>query len=84
MPGECRDLALLTARFHGDIHRAAELRATTLVTLLERTDALRRPGRFLHMLQACQCDYNGRLGWSERLYDSPRLLLAVLETRARG
>ena len=79
VPGECRDQALLTARYHGDIHRAAELRATTLVTLLERTDALRRPGRFLQLLQACQCDYNGRLGWSERPYDSPRLLVAVLD-----
>ncbi len=60
VPGECRDLALLAARYHGDIHRAAELRATTLVTLLERTDALRRPERFLQLLQACQCDFNGR------------------------
>ena len=31
------------------------------------------------MLQACQCDFNGRLGWAERPYDSPRLLLAVLD-----
>jgi tRNA nucleotidyltransferase (CCA-adding enzyme) len=31
------------------------------------------------LLQACQCDFNGRLGWAERPYDSPRLLLAVLD-----
>jgi tRNA nucleotidyltransferase (CCA-adding enzyme) len=79
VPGECRDLALLAVRYHGDIHRAAELRATTLVTLLERTDALRRPERFLQLLQACQCDFNGRLGWADRPYGSPRLLLAVLD-----
>jgi tRNA nucleotidyltransferase (CCA-adding enzyme) len=78
VPGDCRDLALLAARYHGDIHRASELRATTLVTLLERTDALRRPERFNQLLQACQCDFNGRLGWAERIYDSSRLLLAVL------
>lgn len=78
VPGECRDLALLTARYHGDIHRAAELRPTTLVTLLERTDALRRPERFRQLQQACQCDYNGRLGWQERPYESPQRLLAVL------
>ena len=78
VPGECRDLALLAARYHGDIHRAAELRATTLVTLLERTDALRRPERFSQLLQACQCDFNGRLGWQDRPYDSPQHLLAVL------
>lgn len=78
VPGDCRDLALLAARYHGDIHRAAELRATTLVTLLERTDALRRPERFSQLLQACQCDFNGRLGWQDRPYDSPQHLLAVL------
>ena len=78
VPGECRDLALLAARYHGDIHRAADLRAATLVTLLERTDALRRPERFRQLLQACRCDYNGRLGWQDRPYDSPQRLLAAL------
>ena len=78
VPNDCRDLALLAARYHGDIHRAAELRPATLVTLLERSDALRRPERFTQLLQACQCDFNGRLGWADRPYDSPRLLLAVL------
>jgi len=78
VPGECRDLALLAARYHGDIHRAGDLRAATLVTLLERTDALRRPERFRQLLQACRCDYNGRLGWQDRPYDSPQRLLAVL------
>ena len=48
------------------------------MTLLERTDALRRPERFEQLLQACRCDFNGRLGWAGRTYDSPRLLLAVL------
>ena len=80
VPGECRDLALLAARYHGDIHRAGDLRAATLVTLLERTDALRRPERFRQLLQACRCDYNGRLGWQDRPYDSPQRLLAVLAT----
>ena len=79
VPNDCRDLALLTARYHGDIHRAAELRPATLVTLLERADALRRPERFTQLLQACQCDFKGRLGWADRSYDSPRLLLAVLD-----
>ena len=78
VPGECRDLALLAARYHGDIHRAAELRPTTLVTLLERTDALRRPERFRQLLQACECDFNGRLGWESRPYESSQRLLVVL------
>ena len=43
------------------------------------TDALRRPERFMQLLQACQCDFNGRLGWADRPYGSPRLLLGVLD-----
>jgi tRNA nucleotidyltransferase (CCA-adding enzyme) len=78
VPHDSRDLALLTARYHGDIHRAAELRPATLVTLLERTDALRRPERFTWLLQACRCDYNGRQGWADRPYASAGLLLAAL------
>ena len=78
VPNECRDLALLAARYHGDIPRAAELRPSTLVALLERTDALRRPERFQRLLEVCRCDFNGRLGWAGRPYDSDRLLLAVL------
>ncbi|KXB29669.1 2', 3'-cyclic nucleotide 2'-phosphodiesterase [Dechloromonas denitrificans] len=78
VPNDCRDLALLTARYHGNIHRAAELRASTIVSLLEKTDALRRPERFQQLLDACLCDYTGRLGWHDRNYESPARLLAAL------
>ena len=78
VPTECRDLALLMARYHGNVHRAADLRASTIVTLFEKTDALRRPERFQQLLDACLCDYTGRLGWENRPYDSPRFLLAAL------
>lgn len=80
VPNECRDLALLMARHHGTIHRASEMRAATLVDLLEKCDALRRPGRFGELLDACRCDYTGRAGWQERSYDSPALLERVLAT----
>jgi len=60
VPNDCRDLALMTSREHGNVSRALELRANTLVTLLERCDGLRKPGRFLQMLQAAECDFRGR------------------------
>ena len=34
--------------------------------------------RFQQLLDACLCDYTGRLGWENRPYDSPRYLLAAL------
>ena len=80
VPHDCRDLALLTARYHGNVHRAADLKASTLVTLFEKTDALRRPARFQQLLDACLCDYTGRLGWENRPYTSPAYLLNALAT----
>lgn len=83
VPNEARDLALLTARWHGDIHRGAELKPTTVVSLLEKTDALRRPERFEQLLQACECDFRGRQGREEDIYPvAGRFRLAL--SAARG
>jgi tRNA nucleotidyltransferase (CCA-adding enzyme) len=68
VPSEARDVARLVARYHGDIHKIAELRPETVVKLLERCDALRRPARFADILGACEADYRGRLGCGEREY----------------
>ena len=68
VPTECRDVARLVARFHGDMHRVADLRPETRLTVLERCDALRRPERFEMIVLACEADYRGRLGWEERDY----------------
>lgn len=68
VPADCRDLAVLAARYHGDIHRAAELRADTIVRLFEKSDALRRPQRFEQLLAACAADFNGRRGWEDKPY----------------
>ncbi len=78
VPGDCRDLALLMARYHGNVHRAADLKAGTIVALFEKTDALRRPERFQQLLDACICDFTGRLGWSDRPYEAPQRLLKAL------
>ncbi|MDO9225897.1 MAG: multifunctional CCA addition/repair protein [Pseudomonadota bacterium] len=67
-PLECRDLAVLVARDHGNVHRALELRPATILELLERLDALRRPERFEDCLAACAADFHGRLGYKERPY----------------
>jgi tRNA nucleotidyltransferase (CCA-adding enzyme) len=68
VPADCRDVARLAARFHGDMHRVAELRPETMLRVLERCDALRRPERFDLVLLACEADYRGRLGWEQRTY----------------
>jgi len=75
---ECRDLALLAARYHGDIHRALELRAETIIKLFQSADAWRRPERFTHLLQACASDARGRTGHENDLYPQADYLLQLL------
>ncbi|MDQ2989518.1 MAG: multifunctional CCA addition/repair protein, partial [Pseudomonadota bacterium] len=62
VPNECRELALMTAREHGNVSRAEILRANTIVNLFERCDAFRKPQRFAQMLLASECDFRGRGG----------------------
>ena len=68
VPQEHRDLALLASRFHTHVHRGLELRAATLLEVLESTDAFRRPGRFAELLEVCECDARGRLGFADQPY----------------
>ena len=65
VPADCRDLAIAVAREHGLVHRTLELRPGTLVELLERVDAFRRPERFEDFLLACECDFRGRPGFED-------------------
>lgn len=83
VPNDCRDLAMLVAREHGNIHRVMEMGAAALVRLLERADALRKPARFAEALQACEADARGRLGFEMREYpQAERLRQAFVAARA--
>jgi tRNA nucleotidyltransferase (CCA-adding enzyme) len=87
VPTECRDLAVMTAREHGNVGRALQLRANTIVTLFERCDAFRKPARFAQMLLATECDSKGRIGPNASYADAPFPQLAHLENAlaaARG
>jgi tRNA nucleotidyltransferase (CCA-adding enzyme) len=78
VPRECRDLGLLSARYHGVIHRAKELRAETIIELFQSADAWRRPERFSHLLQACASDARGRTGHENDAYPQADYLLQLL------
>jgi tRNA nucleotidyltransferase (CCA-adding enzyme) len=75
VPTDCKELAEVVAREHGNIHRSAELNAEALMRLLERCDAIRQPERFARVLQACECDARGRLGFEEAAYPQAERLL---------
>ena len=78
VPSDCRDLADVVAREHGNIHRSGEFGAAAMVRLLERCDALRKPRRFDEALLACECDARGRGGLQQQPYPQrPRLMEAL-------
>jgi tRNA nucleotidyltransferase (CCA-adding enzyme) len=68
VPGEYRDLALITCREHLNAHRALELKPATVLKLLEALDALRRPQRLDTFLTVCEADKRGRLNHAEDAY----------------
>ncbi len=78
VPTACRELGEVVAREHGNVHRTGALGAAALVRLLERCDALRRPGRFAEALLACECDARGRAGLQDQPYPQRLRLLQVL------
>ena len=75
VPSDCKELAEVVAREHGNIHRSAELTAEALMRLLERCDAVRQAERFALVLQACECDARGRLGFEAVAYPQATRLL---------
>jgi tRNA nucleotidyltransferase (CCA-adding enzyme) len=77
VPNEHTELAVLTARYHGLVHRALELKPATILDLLEKTDAWRRPERFRALLLACEADARGRTGLEDRPYPQSNFLRAA-------
>lgn len=93
VPKAHTELALITTEFHLQVHRARELKATTLLKLFTRTDSLRKPDRFRKMLDACRADVRGRQGREQDPYPQAEFLtrlanrlgqLDITEIQARG
>ena len=82
VPNGYRELAVLTARHHATVHRAAELRPATLLKLLETIDAFRRPERFRELLLACESDARGRAGLENQPYPQSDYLLRARDAAA--
>jgi tRNA nucleotidyltransferase (CCA-adding enzyme) len=82
LPSEYRDLSVIVARYHGNVHRAFELRPKTILGILEKTDALRRPERFAQALLACEADSRGRLGLENIPYPQREYLQAARDAAA--
>jgi tRNA nucleotidyltransferase (CCA-adding enzyme) len=82
LPNDYRELAVIVARYHGNVHRAFELRPNTVLGILEKTDALRRHERFTQALIACEADSRGRLGLEDIPYPQRQYFQAARDAAA--
>jgi tRNA nucleotidyltransferase (CCA-adding enzyme) len=82
LPSEYRELSVIVARYHGNAHRAFELRPKTILAMLEKSDALRRPERFAQALLAFEADSRGRLGLETAPYPQRNYLQATRDAAA--
>ena len=83
VPNPHRELAILAARQHTLVHRALELKPATVLTLLEKSDAFRRPERFAELMRACEADARGRTGREDAPYPQAAYLEEALAAAAR-
>ncbi|GHU47798.1 multifunctional CCA protein [Betaproteobacteria bacterium] len=70
-PADCRELARMAVREHGNVQNVGGANALTpasMVNLLERCDVKRRPERFADLLAVCAADARGRLGMAATPY----------------
>ncbi|KUM53444.1 2', 3'-cyclic nucleotide 2'-phosphodiesterase [Rheinheimera sp. EpRS3] len=83
VPNDCRDLALLVCEYHQLVHRARELKSSTVLKLFEAIDLWRKPERLDAILLCCTADLRGRTGFEQADYPQASYLQA-LATAARS
>ena len=82
VPTEHAALAELVCREHLNAHRALELKPATVLRLLGKLDALRRPQRLAAFLLVCEADKRGRMGRAEAAYPQAGFLRAARDAAA--
>jgi tRNA nucleotidyltransferase (CCA-adding enzyme) len=68
IPNEFVDLAEKVMKYHTHCHRAFELKAETLLKVLEALGAFRQPQKLTSFLLACEADARGRKGFENKDY----------------
>ena len=88
VPNDCRDLALLVCEYHQLVHRARELKASTVLKLFNAIDLWRKPERLNDILLCCTADLRGRTGFEQADYSQAlylqQLARATLSVSAKN
>lgn len=70
VPNSFKALALHVTQYHTHCHKVRELRASTLVDLLQTLGAFKQDNHVEDFILACEADSRGRLGLENNVYDS--------------
>ena len=82
VPNAHRKLALVVCEHHLNVHRAFELKPSTVLKLLESTGAFREGNLFEEFLIACKADSRGRTGFEDVEYTQADFLAAARDAAA--
>jgi len=82
VPNDCKELGVMTAKFHGKLHQAPQMRPATLLEFLIELDAIRQPERFRDFLKACEADSRGRTGYVDCATPAAELMLKAQNAAA--
>ncbi|MER2492979.1 multifunctional CCA addition/repair protein [Catenovulum sediminis] len=87
IPNKFKDLAMLVSEFHCHVHKAFELKASTILKVFDSCDLWRKPERFTEILNVSEADFRGRTGFEKRPYPQSQYLQqiadAVLKIKAK-
>ncbi len=84
VPNHFKNLALHVAQYHTHCHKVSELRAATLVDLLQTLGAF-KPDNHLHdFVLACEADACGRLGFEQADYPQAEIFLRAAQVAANA
>lgn len=72
IPNEYVGLAEKVMEYHTHCHRAFELKAATLLKMLEALGVFRQPEKLTPFLLACEADSRGRQGFEDKAYPQAR------------
>lgn len=78
-PNDCAELAAFSSEFHTHVHRAMELKGSTIIRLFNRLDVWRKPERFEEFLQVCTADARGRTTFENTPYPQADYMRAALQ-----
>ncbi len=83
VPKSSRDLAILAARFCGNVYRIEKLDSVAIVDTLLAVDAYRKPERFKEFISVCECVFHGRTGYIDKPYQQAAWLLEAFNITNR-